>query len=60
LKIKLKGSHFHTTEVIEEESQEVLNILTEHDLQDAFRKLQKRWEWCTSVEASYFEGDGGQ
>jgi hypothetical protein len=32
LKIKLKGPHFHTTEVVEAESQEVLNIFTEHDL----------------------------
>jgi hypothetical protein len=34
--IKLKGSHFDTTEVIEAESQAVLNILTEHNFQDAF------------------------
>jgi hypothetical protein len=39
LKIKLKGRHFNTTEVIEAESQAVLNILTEHDFQDAFKKL---------------------
>jgi hypothetical protein len=30
-------------EVIEVESQAVLNILTEHDFQDAFKKWQKRW-----------------
>jgi hypothetical protein len=36
LKIKLKGRHFDTTEVIEAESQAVLNSLTEHDFQDAF------------------------
>jgi hypothetical protein len=41
LKIKLKGRHFDTTEVMEAESQPVLNTLTEHDFQDAFRKLQK-------------------
>jgi hypothetical protein len=32
LKIKLKGRHFDTIEVMEAESQAVLNILTEHDL----------------------------
>jgi hypothetical protein len=37
LKIKLKGSHFDTVEVIEAESQAVLNTLTEHDFQDAFK-----------------------
>jgi hypothetical protein len=44
LKIKLKGRHFDTNEVIEAESQAVLNTLTEHDFQDAFKKWQKRWE----------------
>jgi hypothetical protein len=38
LKIKLKGSHFDTAEVIEAESQAVLNTLTEHDFQGAFKK----------------------
>jgi hypothetical protein len=60
LKIKLKGSHFDTTESIEAESQAVLNTLTEHDFQDAFRKWQKRWGWCIHTEGDYFEGDGGQ
>jgi hypothetical protein len=36
LKIKLKGHNFDTTEMIEAESQAVLNTLTEHDFQDAF------------------------
>jgi hypothetical protein len=33
----LKGRHFDTLEVIEAELQVVLNTLTEHDFQDAFR-----------------------
>jgi hypothetical protein len=37
LKIKLKGRHFGRTEVIEAESQTMLNTLTEHDFQDAFK-----------------------
>jgi hypothetical protein len=37
VKIKLKGRHFDTTEVLEAESQAVLNSLTEHDFQDAFK-----------------------
>jgi hypothetical protein len=36
LKRKLKGRHFDTTEVMEAESQAVLNTLTEHGFQDAF------------------------
>jgi hypothetical protein len=42
LNIKLNGRDFDTTEVIEAESHEVLNTLTEHDFQDAFKKRQKR------------------
>jgi hypothetical protein len=38
LKIKLKGRHFDTIEVLEAESQAVLNTLTEYDFQDAFKK----------------------
>jgi hypothetical protein len=37
LKTNLKGRHFDTTEVMETESQAVLNTLTEHDFQDAFK-----------------------
>jgi hypothetical protein len=35
LKIKLKGLHFDTTEVIEGELWAVLNTFTEHGFQDA-------------------------
>jgi hypothetical protein len=60
LKIKLKGRHFDTIEVIEAESQAVLNTLTEHDFQDEFTKWQKHRERCVRAEGDYFEGDGGQ
>jgi hypothetical protein len=36
LKIKLKGLNFDAIEVIEAESQAVLNTLAEHDFQDEF------------------------
>jgi hypothetical protein len=39
LKIKLKFHYFDTIEVIVEESQAVLNTLTEHDFQNAFKKM---------------------
>jgi hypothetical protein len=35
LKTKPKGRHFGTAEVIEAESQAVLNSLTQHDFQNA-------------------------
>jgi hypothetical protein len=44
LKIKLKDRHFDTLEVMEAETQVVLNTLTEEDFQDAFKIWQERWE----------------
>jgi hypothetical protein len=60
LKMKLKGHYFDTIEVIEAELQAVLNTLTEHDFQDAFKKWYKLWERCMRVERDYFEDDGGR
>jgi hypothetical protein len=60
LKRKLKGRHLDTTEVMEAESQAVLNVLKEDDFQDAFEEWQKRWERCIPAEGDYFEGGGGQ
>jgi hypothetical protein len=37
LKIKLKGLHFNTVEVIEAEPQAVPNSLREHDFKDALK-----------------------
>jgi hypothetical protein len=37
LKIKQKGRHFDTVEVMKAESQAVLNTLTEHDFQGAIK-----------------------
>jgi hypothetical protein len=47
-----EGRHFYTTEVIDTESQEVLNTLREHDFQDAFKTWQKRWEMCKRAEGT--------
>jgi hypothetical protein len=45
--------------VIEAESQVMLNTLTGHYFQDAFKKWQLLWKWCICAEGDYFEGDGG-
>jgi predicted helicase len=37
--MKLKGHYFNTIEVIKAESQALLNTLSEHDFQDAFKKM---------------------
>jgi hypothetical protein len=46
--------------VVEAEKKAVLNTITEHDFQDAFKKWQKRWVRCIRAEGDYSEGDGGQ
>jgi hypothetical protein len=46
--------------MIDSESQAVLNTFTEHDFQNALKKLQKRWEPLTREEGDYFECAGGQ
>jgi hypothetical protein len=56
----LKGRCSDTTDVIKAELQAVLNTLTEHDFQDAFKKWQTHWEWCIRVEGDCFKGDRGQ
>jgi hypothetical protein len=59
LKIKLKDRHFYSIEMIEAESQVVLNTLTEHNFQDTFKKSQNSWEQYIHPEEDYSEGDGG-
>jgi hypothetical protein len=54
LEIKLKGRHFDATEVMETESQAVLNTLTGHDFQDAFKN------GISAGNGDYFESDDGQ
>jgi hypothetical protein len=60
LKIKLKGSHLDTNEVIEAESQAVLNTFTEHDFRDAFKTDRSVGNDAYVRKGDYFEGDGGQ
>jgi hypothetical protein len=57
--MKLKGHHFDSMEVIEAESQVMLNTLIEHDFQDAFKNWQKHWEGCIHTGGNCLEGDGG-
>jgi hypothetical protein len=45
--------------VIEAESQAVLNSLTEHDFQDAF-KIAEALGRCICAERDYFEDNYGQ
>jgi hypothetical protein len=52
--MELKGRHFDTTEMIEAESQAVLNALTEHNFQDKIlRGLSPRLNYTYRVAATY-------
>jgi hypothetical protein len=51
LKLKVRDQNLDTTEVVEAESQEMLNILTEHDFQDVFKNGR-------SVENGAYEQKG--
>jgi hypothetical protein len=46
--------------VTEAEWQAVLDTVTEHGFQDAFKKWQKHWERRVRAEEEYFGDDGGQ
>jgi hypothetical protein len=48
LKKKLKGRHFDAIEVMEPESQAVLNSLTEHNFQGAFKMADSLRKGTTS------------
>jgi hypothetical protein len=60
LKIKLKSSRFDTIDVIEAESQVMLNTITEHNFHNAFKKWQECWEQRICAEGNYFEDYVGQ
>jgi hypothetical protein len=58
MKLKLKGRRFDTIEVIQANSQRVLDTLKEKDFQESFQKWRKRWDRCIHAGGNYFEGDG--
>jgi hypothetical protein len=60
MKLKLKGRRFDTIEVIQAESQRVLDTVTEKDYKEAFQKWRRRWERCLHSGGNYFEVDGGR
>jgi hypothetical protein len=57
MKLRLKGRRFATIEVVQAESQQILNTLTPADFNECFQKCQNRWDRCIQAEGDYFEGD---
>jgi len=57
IKSVLKGTHFVSGEHVKAKMTEILNSLTEHDLQNRFEHWQHRMQLCANSECNYFEGD---
>jgi len=59
MKLRMKWRRFVSTEEIQAESQQVLNMLMPEDFNECFEKWQNRWDRCIQAQGDYFEGDGG-
>jgi hypothetical protein len=59
IKIKsvLKGTHFVLVENVKAKTMEILNSLTEYDLQNCLQHWQHCMQLCVNSEGNYFEGD---
>jgi len=57
IKSVLKGTHFVSVEYVKVKTVEILNSLTEHDLQNCFEYWQHSMQLCVNSEGNYFEGD---
>jgi hypothetical protein len=56
IKSVLKGTHF-LSEDVKAKMTEILNSLSESDLQNCFERWQHRMQLCVNSEWNYFEGD---
>jgi len=57
IKSVLKGTHFVSVKNVKAKTAEILNSLTEHDLQNCFEHWQHRMQLCVNSELDYFEGN---
>jgi hypothetical protein len=55
----MKGRRFVSTEEIQAELQQVLNMLRPADFNECFQKWQNRWDCCIQAQGNYFKADGG-
>jgi hypothetical protein len=53
---KIKGTHFVSVENVKAKTVEILNCLTEHDLQNCYEHCWHRMQLCVNSEGNYFEG----
>jgi transposase len=57
IKSVLKGTQFLSVEDVKVKTTEILNSLTENDMQNCFERWQHRMKLCVNSEGNYFEGD---
>jgi hypothetical protein len=57
IKSVLKGTHFSSVEDVKVKTTEILNSLTENDMQNCFERWHHRMQLCVNWEGNYFEGD---
>jgi len=57
IKSVLKGTHSVSVDNVKPKIVEILNSLTEQDLQNCFEHWQHRMRLCVNSEGNYFEGD---
>jgi histone-lysine N-methyltransferase SETMAR len=53
----LKGTHFLSVKDVKAKTTEILNSLSERDLQNCFERWQHRMQLCVNSEGNYSEGD---
>jgi hypothetical protein len=60
MKLKFKRVRFESTEQIQAESQDVMKMLTQNDLQQCFQSWKSCWDCRINAEGDYCEGDGDE
>jgi len=53
----LKGTRFESVDAAKAKVTELMNKLSEDDLQHCFQQRKIRMEWCRDWGEEYFEGD---
>jgi len=57
IKSALKGTRFKSVDAVKTKATQLLNSITQDDLQYCFQQWKIRMEWCRDREGGYIEGD---
>ena len=57
IKSALKGTRFESVDAVKAKAAELMNKLSEDDLQHCFQQWKIRMEQCRDWEGEYIEGD---